>query len=124
VPPWLSIVIALCLIAVTAVLVPAVLALRRVAVRTERVLAIVESDLRPTLDRAQALVEELQALSKDVRVEVESLGALTRRVSDLARGSAQLISGLAWFTRAGRLMGVAAGLKTGLDVFLGRLRRR
>lgn len=122
-PPWLSVVIALCLVAVTAALVPAILALKRVAVRAERVLAIVESDLGPTMERAQALVDELQGLSREVRVEVERVGALTRRAADLAHSSAQVLSGLAGFARAGRLMGVALGVKTGLDVFLRRLRR-
>jgi hypothetical protein len=138
VPPWLFVVIALCLVAVTAALVLAILALKRVAVRTERVLAIVELDLHPTIARAQALVDELQGLSRDVRVEVERVGALTRRgagrgarwaprragrAPDLAQSSAQLLGGLAGFARAGRLMGVAVGVKTGLDVFLRRLRR-
>jgi uncharacterized protein YoxC len=122
--PWLAGVIALCLVAVTIALVPTILALRSVAQRTERVLAIVEGDLRPTLERVEALLDEARELTHDLRGEVERLGALTRRVTDVSEGVGRVMNGLVGLTRAGQLMGVAAGVKTGLDVFLHRLRRR
>jgi uncharacterized protein YoxC len=122
--PWLSVVIALCVIAVTIALVLTLLALKRAAERAERVLAIVEGDLHPTLERAQALIDELRGLGEDLRLEVERLGVLTRRTSEFAQGAGRLMMGLAGFTKAGQIMGIAAGVKTGLDVFLRRVRRR
>lgn len=121
--PWLQAVIALCLVALTVALIPVFVTLRRIGERAERVLAVVESDLRPTIERVQGLVDELSGLSQDVRAEVERVSVLTRRVSDLSDGIGHLVSGLAGLARVGRLVGVAAGLKTGLDVFLNRLHR-
>jgi uncharacterized protein YoxC len=120
--PWLQILLGLCLVAVTIALVPAIVALRGVARRAERVLAIVESDLQPLLGKAQGLVEELQGLSQDVRIEIERVGALTRRVEEVADGLGRIMVAVAGFTRAGQVVGIIAGLKSGLDAFLGRLR--
>jgi uncharacterized protein YoxC len=122
--PWLQIVLAICIAALTIALVLAILALRRVADRTERVLGVVEGELRPTLDRVQALVDELRELSHDIRGQVDRIGSLTKRAVDLSEGVGRVVSGLSGFTKAGQLMGVAAGLKTGLDVFVHRLRRQ
>jgi uncharacterized protein YoxC len=121
--PWLQIVLALCALALTLVLVLAILALRRVAERTERVLAVLEGELRPTLDRVQALVDEVRELSHDVRREVDRVGALTRRAVDLSDGLGRLVGGLAGLTRASQFLGLAAGIKAGLDVFLNRMRQ-
>jgi uncharacterized protein YoxC len=121
--PWLQVVIAVCIAALTIALVLAILALRRVVQRAEQVMGVVEDELRPTLSRVQALVDELRELSHDVRGEIERIGALTRRASELSDGLARLAGGLAGLTRVGQLVGIAAGLKTGVDVFLRRMRR-
>lgn len=120
---WLQVVIAVCLLAVTLALVPTLLSLRRVAKRSERLLALVEADLLPLAGRLESLVEELQALGHDVRNEVARVGALTARAQEISQGVGRVVSGLAGLTRAGQLVGMAAGIKTGLDVFFHRLRR-
>jgi hypothetical protein len=46
---------------------------------------------------------------------------VTERVNAVADGVGRVVSGLAGFARAGQLVGVAAGLKRGFDVFVARL---
>jgi uncharacterized protein YoxC len=120
---WAEIVVVVCVVVVTVAVIPAVLALRRAAERTERVLALAERELQPLTGRVQALVDDLRAMTRDVREELERLGALGERAQDLSEGLGRVLSAVSGLTRAGQLVGVAAGLKTGLDVFLHRFRK-
>jgi len=122
--PWAQAAIVVCVVAVTVALVPALLAIRRAAERGERVLAAAERDLGPLTEHVKALVEEFRSLSHDTRVEVARMGALADRAEDVASGIARVLGAVAGLTRAGQLVGVAAGIKTGLDVFLHRLRKQ
>jgi len=121
--PWLQGVVLLCLIAVTVALIPAILALRRSAERAERVLAILEGELRPLVGEVRGLVHELRDLSTEARGEMQRIGGLTDRAQDAVEGVSRVLAAVTGLTRAGQLVGVAAGLKTGLEVFLSRLRR-
>ncbi len=121
--PWLALVLTLCAVALTLVLVPAILAVRRTAERAERVLAVAEHDLGPLLTQIQAMAEDLQQTSKEARSELARMGALAERIEDLADGVSRVVTALAALTRAGQLVGVAAGLKTGFDAFLHRFRK-
>lgn len=120
---WLQILIAVVLVALTAGLVPALLAHRRAMERIDRVLAAFEQELRPLSARAQALLDDLQLLARDARGEVAQVAALTERVREVSDGLGRVLGAVAGLTRAGQLVGVAAGIKTGVDVFLHRLRR-
>lgn len=120
---WAQLLLVLCAVAVTVVLVPALLALRRASERAEHVLAQVEREFGPLAGQLQHLIDDLRALSQDVRGEVARVGALAARAEEVSRGLGRVLSAAAGLTRAGQLVGVAAGLKTGLDVFLNRLRR-
>lgn len=122
-PLWAQIVVVVCVVTVTVVLVPAVVALRRAAERLESVLALTERELQPLAGQVQALVADLRAMSGDVREELERLGALAERAHDLSEGLGRVLSAISGLTRAGQLVGVAAGLKSGLDMFLHRLRK-
>ena len=121
--PWGQIVLVLCAVAITIALVPALLALRRAGERAERVLGLAEQELRPLVGQTQTLLEELRELSHEARGEMARVGALTQRAEDVTEGLGRALSAVSALTRAGQLVGVAASLKTGLDVFLQRLRR-
>lgn len=121
---WAQALIVLCVVAVTVALVPMLLAFRRAAERTDRVLAIAEQELRPLVGQLQALVDDLRLTSQDVREEVGRLGSLAEQVHGLSTGVTRVLSAVAGLTRAGQLVGVAAGIKSGLDVFLNRLRKQ
>ncbi|HXG02209.1 MAG TPA: DUF948 domain-containing protein [Candidatus Binatia bacterium] len=121
---WVQVLAVLCLVALTVAAVPAILALRRSAERAERVLATMESELRPLLGEVQGLVHELRGLTEEARGEVQRVALLTDRAHDTVASVGRLFAAVAGLTRAGQLVGVAAGLKAGLDVFLHRLRRQ
>jgi uncharacterized protein YoxC len=121
---WAQAVIVACVVAISIALVPALLALRRAAERAERVLAAAERDLGPMTEQLKALVDEFRLLSHDARVELGRVAVLAERAEDVATGVGRVLSAVAGLTRAGQLVGMAAGIKTGLDVFLQRLRKQ
>jgi len=121
---WAQVVIVVCVVAVTVVLVPALLVIRRVAERGERMLATAERDLVPLTEQLKAVVDEFRLLSRDARAELGRVAALAERAEEVATGVGRVLSAVAGLTRAGQLVGVAAGIKTGLDVFLQRLRKQ
>ncbi|MGH7392338.1 MAG: hypothetical protein ACREM3_23200 [Candidatus Rokuibacteriota bacterium] len=123
-PPWAQAVIVLCVVAVTVALIPALLAIRRAAERSERVLAVAERDLAPLGEHLKSLVDEFRSLSRDARAELGRVAELTDRAEEVATGIGRVLTAVSGLTRAGQLVGVAAGLKTGLDVFLHRLRKQ
>jgi uncharacterized protein YoxC len=120
---WAQIVVVACVVVLTVVLVPTVLVLRRAAERLEGVLTLAERELEPLAEQLQALIVDLRAMSADVREELERLGTLAERASELSDGLGRVLSAVSGLTRAGQLVGVAAGIKTGLDMFLHRLRK-
>ncbi|MBI4638867.1 MAG: hypothetical protein HY727_21230 [Candidatus Rokubacteria bacterium] len=120
---WVQFVLVLCVVAVTVVAVPALLAIRRAALKADTILAVLEQDLRPLLGQAAALTEDLQALSRQADRELGRFGVMVERIDALSQGLGRLATGLMGLTRAGQLIGVAAGIRKGIDVFVHRLRR-
>ena len=51
------------------------------------------------------------------------MGEVTEQVQTVAEGLGRVVMGLAGLTRAGQVIGLAAGLRRGVDVFVQRLRR-
>lgn len=120
---WVQFVLVLCVVAVTVAAVPALLAVRRAALRADTILTVLEQDLRPLLGQAAALTEDLQALSRQADRELGRFGVMVERIDALSQGLGRLVTGLMGLTRAGQLIGVAAGIRKGIDVFVHRLRR-
>jgi len=123
-PFWVQMLLSLAAFALLLALVAAVWALRGVAQRAEAVLAIVEQELRPLIGQALALTEDVRGLTREAGRELERVGAVTDRVEDVATGLGRIIMALGSLTRAGQIVGVAAGLKKGIDVFVHRLRHQ
>ena len=120
-PPWVLVVLVACAVALTAALLPTILALRRTLRRAEVVLAIAEQELRPLIGQAHALTEDVRLLTRETSEQIERVGEVTERVNAAADGMSRVVTGLAGLTRIGQLVGVAAGLKRGIDVFVQRL---
>lgn len=120
---WAQIVLVACAVALTGALVAAILALWRTLRRTDGVLEIVEQELRPLIGQANGLTQELRDLVREARREVERVGEVTERVHAVAESLGRVAVGLAGLTRAGQIIGMAAGLRRGVDVFVQRLRR-
>jgi uncharacterized protein YoxC len=121
--PWAQVVLLVCAVALTVALVLAVLALRRTLRRTTAVLEIVEQELRPLVGQVHGLTDELRELTRESRREVVRIGDVTERVQVVADGLGRVVAGLAGLTKAGQIVGLAAGLRRGVDVFVQRLRR-
>ena len=123
-PYWVQLLLSLAAFALLLALVAAVWALRRTAQRAEAVLTIVEQELRPLIGQALALTEDVRTLTREAGRELERVGAVTDRVDDIATGLSRFVGMLSGLTRAGQIVGVAAGLKKGLDVFVHRFRHQ
>ena len=119
--PWSQAVLVACAVLLTVAAIPAILALRRVMRRAESVLTIVEQELRPLVGQAHALTDDVRKLTREAKEEIERVGEVTERVNAVAEGVGRAVHGLAGLARAGQLIGVAAGLKKGFDVFVARL---
>ena len=123
-PFWVRLLLSLAAFALLLALVAAVWALRRMAQRAEAVLTIIEQELRPLIGQALALTEDVRTLTREASRELERVGAVTDRVDDIATGLGRFVGMLGGLTRAGQIVGVAAGLKKGLDVFVHRFRHQ
>jgi uncharacterized protein YoxC len=121
-PLWVQLLLSLAAFALLVALVAAVWALRGVAKRAEAVLAIVEQELRPLIGQTLALTEDVRVLTREAGRELERVGAVTDRVDDIATAISRVVGTLSSLTRAGQIVGVAAGIKKGIDVFVHRLR--
>ena len=123
---WFYPVVALCVVALTAALVSLLVAFARVGRRAERVLALVERELEhdvpPLMGDLHELSGELRRLGQGANTELDRIGRITERVQEVVDTTAHVLNGLAGLTRAGQLVGIAAGIKTGVEVFLHRLR--
>jgi hypothetical protein len=123
-PFWVQMLLSLAAFALLVALVAAVWALRGVAQRAEAVLAIVEQELRPLIGQGLALTEDVRGLTREAGRELERVGAVTDRVEVIAAGFGRIVTTVGGLTRAGQIVGVAAGLKRGIDVFVQRLRHQ
>ena len=123
---WIYPVLALCAVVITMVLVPAILTLQRAGRRAERVLALVEREIErevpPLVTSLRELTGELQLLSHGARGELDRVAQITERLLELGNAGARLLTALSGLARVGQLVGIAAGVKTGVDVFFHRLR--
>ena len=122
-PAWIQAVLAAAAVAVAVALVVALTALRRVALRAAAVLDILESEFRPLVAEINGLIKDVRAVAHEARDEMARVRALTERAREVIDGLARIVGALAGLTRAGQLMGLAASVKRGLDVFVQRLRK-
>jgi uncharacterized protein YoxC len=122
--PLAQAVIVICVIALTAALVPMLLSLKRTAARAETVLQLVEREIRPMASQLGALSEELRTLSGKANREMERMGVVIERVGDASTKLTRVLGALGGLARVWQIAGVAAGVKKGLDVFVARLRSR
>ena len=111
----------ICAVALTAVLIVTLLALRRVFVRTEAVLGVVEHELKPLTAQVGALSEDARKLTRETTSNMERAGEVIRRAEEVT-GSSALVGAVNTVTRAGQIVTLAAGLRKGLSVFASRLR--
>lgn len=117
----LLLVILLCVVVLTAVLVPTLLAWKRAALRAETVLMLLEREIRPTASQIEGLAQELSSLSRHAGENMERMGVVIGRVDEVTTRIARVVGFVAGFTRVGQIVGTATGVKKGLDVFIAKL---
>lgn len=122
--PWMQALLVVCALALTAAVVALLLALRGAVQRAERVLAIVEQELRPLIAQAHALTDEVRGLTREASLEVKRIGEVTERLNAAAETVARLAGAAAALTRVGQIVSLAAGVRRGTDVFVQRLWRQ
>jgi uncharacterized protein YoxC len=118
---WTQPVLLACAVVLTVAVVALLLALKRTAQRADAVLRIIEEELRPVIGQAHALTDEVRTLTREASLEVKRVGEVTERVNDVAEGVARMVSALAGLTRAGQVIGMAAAVKKGVDIFVQRM---
>jgi len=120
---WWQIPLILCAIALTVALVAAVISLRRMLQRLEQVLAVLEVKLGPTLEDVRGLTQEAQAVTREARNSVARLSAMIEHVNQVTESVGAFVVGLRGLTQVGQLVGMAMGVKKGVNVFVQRLQR-
>jgi hypothetical protein len=71
-----------------------------------------------------ALTEEIRGLSRQVTLEVERIGVVTRRLDEITAAVAKIVTAVSGLSRIGQVVGLAGGLRRGLEVFVSRLKSR
>jgi len=120
-PPWIQVVLVLCAVALTAAVVALLLALRRAVLRTERVVGIVEDELRPLVAQTHALLDEVRGLTREASLEDKRIGEVTERLNTAAETIGRLAGAAAALTRVGQVVSLAAGVRRGAGVLLDRM---
>jgi len=121
-PLWLSLVLAACAVAVCGALVLLLLSARRALERTNGILAEVEREIGPLAVEARGLTGDARSLTQEATRDVRRAGDVIDHVGEAAAGVGRVVNALAGLTRAGQLVGMAAALRRGVDVFVDRLR--
>ncbi|HET9854302.1 MAG TPA: DUF948 domain-containing protein [Methylomirabilota bacterium] len=117
-------VILACVVALTIVLISTLLSVKKTAARAESVLALVEREVRPMASELESLTGELQKLSRNANDNLQRIGGIVDRVEDISVQAARVAGAVGGLTRVGQYVGMAAGVKRGVEVFLHRLKER
>jgi uncharacterized protein YoxC len=122
-PVWLALVLAGCAVAISIAIVLAVLSARRALDHVGAILAIVERELGPLTGEARGLTADARALTQETTRELKRAGDVVERVHETAEAVSRIVNAVAAVTRAGQIVGVAAAVRRGVDVFLHRMRK-
>ena len=120
---WMQALITLCVVAATAVLIPAIISIRRSVQRAETVLMLLEREIGPVAAQIQGLAEDVRTLVRQANRELERLGGVAERVGDLSERAARLVTAVSGFTRVGQIVGATSAIRKGLNVFINRIRK-
>ena len=120
---WLTFVLAGCAVAISIALVLVLLSARRAVERTGAILALVERELTPLTTEARGLTTDARALTQEATRELRRAGDVIERVHEATDGVGRVVHAVAGLSRAGQVVGLAAAVRRGVDVFVQRMRR-
>jgi uncharacterized protein YoxC len=121
---YAALIASLAFVALVVAAIPVLLQLNRTARTAEQTLAAVERELRPLTSQVQALLQEHRGLAEQATRDLRHVEGLALRGQEVLTRVAGVTSLIAGVGTLGRAVGVAQGLRKGLQVFLHRLRRR
>lgn len=104
--------------------IPVLLQLSRAARSAEQTLTAVEREIRPLASQIQALLQEHRTLAQQATRDLREVEGLALRGQEILGRLTNLTSLLGSVGAVGRVIGVAAGVTKGANVFLRRLGRR
>ena len=112
-----------CAVAISVAIVLLLLSARRAIERSTAMLALAGREITPLATEARGLTTDARALTQEATRELRRTGDVVDRVYDTAEGMSRLVNALAGLTRAGQVVGVAAAVRRGIDVFVHRMRK-
>lgn len=103
---------------------PLLIQLRRTAKNAELTLTAVEREIRPLASQLHVLLQEARDLIQRGNKELGELARFTATADELLARLGKVLGVLAGLGRVGQVVGVAQGVKKGVDVFVRRLGKR
>lgn len=119
-----ALIASLAFVALVIAAIPVLIQLMRTAHAAEQTLAAVEREVRPLASQVQALLQEHRDLAQQATRDLREVEGIVLMVQEVLARLTKLTSLLASIGTIGRVLGVAQGVRKGVDVFIHRLTRR
>jgi predicted PurR-regulated permease PerM len=103
------------------VAIPALLQVRRTAQAAEQTLTTVERELRPLIPQLHGLVQDHRELAQRATRDLREVEGVALMAQEILGRVIKLTGILGSIGTVGRVLGVAQGLRQGIDVFVSRL---
>jgi uncharacterized protein YoxC len=110
--------------ALVVVAIPALLQVRRTARTAEQTLAALEREIRPLASQVHALLQDHRELAQRATRDLREIEAAVLLVQEVLLRVVKLSGLLSGVGTVGRVLGVAQGLRKGVDVFIQTLGKR
>ncbi len=101
--------------------IPTLLQIRRTAQSADQTLATLERELRPLSIQIQGLLQDHRELAQRANRDLRELEGLALMAQEVLARLIKLTGLLGGMGTVSRVLGVAQGLRKGLDVFVSRL---
>jgi uncharacterized protein YoxC len=101
--------------------VPALVQLRRTAQTAEQTLTTIERELRPLTAQLQALLQDHRELAQRANRDLREVEGVALMAQEVLGRAIKLTGFLGSLTAVGRFLGVAQGVRRGVEVFVSRL---
>lgn len=118
---YAALVASLALVALVIAAVPTLLQLRRTARAAEQTLLAVEREIRPLTSQIHALLQDHRDLAQRATRDLRELEGLALLAQEVLLRIVKLSGVLSGVGTIGRVLGLAQGVRKGLDVFIRHL---
>jgi uncharacterized protein YoxC len=119
-----ALVASLAFAALVAAAIPALLQMRKTARMAEQTLGAVEREIRPLVAQLHALLQDHRDLAQRATRDLREVEGTVLLVQELLLRAVKLSGILSGVGTVGRALGLAQGLRKGVDVFIQTLGKR